>query len=222
MKVCTDACLFGAYIARLLAEGGEEIAHILDMGMGSGLLALMLAQKLPSSRLDGLELNPEAHAQAMENFNRSPWKDRLRAVQGDARTWMGEKPYDFIICNPPFYENDLKSGQQGRDQAMHASALNHVELLCALKRLLTRDGRFALLLPPAPFERFRRMAAEAAFFPQRLLKVRHSAGGPVFRSIGLFGRNPMDSGPEELLIYAFGQTYSSGFTELLKDYYLYL
>src|SRR5271154_3865208 len=104
MKVCTDSCILGAWSATRL----HDAKKILDIGSGTGLLPLMLAQ-YSHSEIDGIELDHESYKQAEENINESPWSDRLQIMEGDARYYPYKEKYDFIISNPPFFESDLQS-----------------------------------------------------------------------------------------------------------------
>lgn len=216
MKVCTDACVQGAFTAAF----AKQEPRILDIGAGTGLLSLMLAQQ-SNAVIDALELDGSAFRQAAENFKASPWHSRLHALHQDVQTYAPAAPYPFIITNPPFYENDLKGPDSRRNAAMHATTLDYATLLNAIRRLLTPDGRFSVLLPYEGFQRFREMAEAAGYILQELLEVRQRPGYGFFRSIGIFGRGG-ETHVRELTIQGAGVQYTPEFTALLKDYYLYL
>src|SRR5688572_17826532 len=123
MKVCTDACIFGAYAANIISNSASQILKCLDIGTGTGLLSLMIAQKTRAI-IDAIEIEEDAFIQAKENFSNSPWRQRLRAVHTDAKhlsTWV---KYDFIVSNPPFYQNDLVSPLKTKNVAKHDTSLN--------------------------------------------------------------------------------------------------
>lgn len=221
MKVCTDACIQGAFTARYLAAGPVEASHILDIGAGTGLLSLMLAQQVPA-RITGIELDEAAAGQAGQNFAASPWAERLQITQGDIRSFPGRQAYDFIISNPPFYEADLKSNDPLRNQAMHATELGYAALLQAITAHLAPGGGFSMLLPYQQFRAFCAQAAAAGFFPVQVLNIRQSVQHDHFRSVGIFGRQELRPETASMAIYDEGQTYTAAFVELLKEYYLYL
>jgi tRNA1Val (adenine37-N6)-methyltransferase len=146
MKVCTDACLFGAWVADKLNKKEINPKKIFDIGCGTGLLSLMLAQKT-SVNIDAIEIDAEAFLQATENVAISPWKDRVNIFHGPLNQFAVHEKYDFIICNPPFYENQLKSDNEGRNAAMHSTTLSFLELTNAIKNNLSNTGQAAVLIP---------------------------------------------------------------------------
>lgn len=220
MKVTTDACLFGAWVADQLQ--GEPAGNVLDVGAGSGLLSLMIAQK-SGSLIDAVELDPDAGAQAAENFTASPWKERLQSITADIRDYAPGRQYGVIVSNPPFYENLLSSADEARNLAHHSSALSLQELLHNIRRLLAPGGRFFLLLP------FRRQAEAAAvigsagLFLHQHITVRPVESRPPFRLLLSGGTAPVEKRREEewVIQQATGH-YTHRFTDLLEAYYLYL
>lgn len=223
MKVCTDACLQGAYTAAYLRTNNPDIQRILDIGTGTGLLSLMLAQQLPDANITGIELDTAAVDQTGSNFAASPWSERLEVVETDAREMAADVQYDFIITNPPFYESDLKSSDHLRNQAMHATTLDYNDLLKVIDRQLKEEGEFSILLPYRPFAAFEAMANAAGFYPGEVLHVKQSERHEHFRSIGIFSRKQNTPRTASMAIReANGNTYTPAFVELLKSYYLYL
>ena len=144
MKVCTDACVFGAFVAEYLAS--QKINNCLDIGTGTGLLSLMLAQKNDMG-MDTVEINTEAYLQAKENIENSIYKNKISIHNQNILEFDNNKKYDFIITNPPFYEGDLMSSQQNKNQAKHNESLTLPKLLQSIIRLLKDNGEFAVLLP---------------------------------------------------------------------------
>lgn len=241
MKVCTDACIQGAFTALHVGRPGR----VLDIGAGTGLLSLMLAQGAdegiagpgagsaengdgpgdPASAplIDAIELDAGAAAQAQQNFEASPWKERLRLIHEDVRDYRPDFSYSFIITNPPFYENALKSPDTQRNAAMHAVSLDYEALLAAISRLLSADGRFSVLLPYEGFQRFRGLAEAAGFVLQELLEVRQAPGRAYFRAVGIFARAlSAVTQRQELTIHDDQRQYTPAFIQLLKPYYLNL
>lgn len=222
MKVCTDACIQGAFTARYLADKGPGVVSgLLDIGTGTGLLSLLLAQQV-SGHITAVELDEAAYEQASANFAASPWADRMEVRQGDIRAWVGDGCFDFIITNPPFYEEDLKSQDQLRNQAMHATTLNYQELLAAISRLLTADGAFSILLPYRYFGTFRELATGYGLHLTTALHVSQRTGKDYFRSVGIFSRQVREPEIQQMDIYQEQHIYTPSFITLLKDYYLYL
>ncbi|RAI97865.1 tRNA1Val (adenine37-N6)-methyltransferase [Chitinophaga skermanii] len=221
MKVCTDACIQGAYTAQYL-QNTPHIHRILDIGTGTGLLSLMLAQKSPAI-IDAVELDINAYEQAKGNFAESPWNDRLHIIQSDIQALEAPNKYDFIITNPPFYEQALKSSDHLRNQAMHATTLSYKALLTAIDHNLLPNGEFSVLLPYEPFKDFLALATTMGFTLHNRLDVQQSPKHSYFRTVGIFSRNTHPQPITNTLIIKDEQNqYSPTFINLLKDYYLYL
>jgi tRNA1Val (adenine37-N6)-methyltransferase len=183
MKVTTDACLFGAYCAERLKQNAK---NILDIGTGTGLLSLMLAQKNSTSLIDAVEIEEQAALQAKQNFQQSPWIERLKihntSIQQFSHTTKNQ--FDFIITNPPFFNNDLKSDQQNRNLALHSTALNFEELIHCIKKLLSPTGKFAVLLPYHRTAAFILLAND--FCIEEKVLVKQTLSHNYFRSILIF------------------------------------
>lgn len=219
MKVCTDACLQGAYTAAYLR--GSNVRRILDIGTGTGLLSLMLAQELPDTVFHAIELDVAAAGQAAANFEASPWNRRLSVMVADARELPVTEAYDFIITNPPFYETALKSSDKLRNLAMHATTLDYRALLQVIAAQLNPSGAFSVLLPYSVFDGFRELAAAEGYLPEKILHVKQSEKHDRFRTIGIFRRNAGTADTHTIVIKGADQ-YTVEFTVLLKPYYLYL
>jgi len=223
MKVCTDACLQGASTAAYLQTNKPGIQRILDIGTGTGLLSLMLAQQLSSATITAIELDAAAAGQARTNFTASPWSERLQVIETDAREMATDVQYDFIITNPPFYESDLKSDNHLRNQAMHATTLDYNDLLKVIDRQLAEGGEFSILLPYRPFGEFLVLAGTAGFYLKEVVHVKQSERHAYFRSIGIFGREQNEPKVASMAIReADQQVYTPVFVSLLQPYYLYL
>jgi tRNA1Val (adenine37-N6)-methyltransferase len=218
MKVCTDSCLFGAWVAEKLKS--EETEHILDIGTGTGLLSLMLAQK-SNATVDAIEIDETASRQAQENFELSPYKERLSVANADVRNYRFEKCYDLIICNAPFYDNNLKSEDQRRNTALHSTALSFEELILTAKQALRAGGVFAVLLPFSRGGVFTSLAEKHGLFLSDEVRVKQSEKHTYFRSMLLFSTRQSDIRRSEITIKIEG-TYAADFTQLLKEYYLFL
>ncbi|MFY0256115.1 tRNA1(Val) (adenine(37)-N6)-methyltransferase [Chitinophaga sp. 30R24] len=221
MKVCTDACIQGAFTAQYLAARETTAPAILDIGAGTGLLSLMLAQRVDAA-ITAVELDAAAAAQAAQNFTASPWGNRITLTQQDIRKMEDEVKYDFIITNPPFYESALKSGHVQKDQAMHATNLSYRELIAAIGRQLLPAGEVSVLLPYTAFDTFQVLAAAAGYHLKETLYIRQSIQHGFFRTVGIFSRIPSITKVNELSVYDANRVYTSAFVELLQPYYLYL
>lgn len=220
MKVCTDSCLLGAWVAEKISSRQIDAGNVLDIGAGTGVLSLMIAQKSPAY-IDAIEIEENAFVQARDNFSASPWSPRLQAFYSDATIFKQEKKYDLIISNPPFYENDVPSVKRNKNIAMHNAGLTFDVLIAAIKRNLSCQGSFVLLLPFHRMAYFEKLALENNFFPEEKLLVRPSLQHHFFRAILLFGETKMPPLVKELCIKK-DTAYTEDFTSLLKDYYLYL
>jgi len=221
MKVCTDACLFGAYTADLIIKEHISITQCLDIGTGTGLLSLMLAQKLDCA-IDAVEIDNRSYRQAAGNFRHSPWNNRLAVFNTDINKFETEKKYDCIISNPPFFEGDLKSDEQSKNAAKHDSTLTLIELLEKVLDLLTGDGIFAVLLPYKRVKYFIEEAEKKGLHLFHRAMVKQTPLHSQFRGMLYFSRKHTESTKKEIAIKNEMGDYSPRFTELLKDYYLYL
>jgi len=221
MKVTTDGCLFGGIAAAKIQKTKINIQSTLDIGTGTGLLSLMLAQKLTTT-IDAVEIDEATSSQAKENFAGSPWKDRLHIYNADILTFASDKKYDCIITNPPFFEDDLRSSDINKNNAKHDTALTLKQLLQAIDLHLKEDGIFFILLPFHRVAYFEKEAAVFNFFPAEKINVRQMPTHDLFRTILLFTTKEIPINIEELTIKENDNTYTAGFTELLKDFYLHL
>jgi len=223
MKVCTDACLQGAFTAAWLQKNQPGIIQLMDIGTGTGLLSLMLAQVTSDAVITAIEMDPAAAEQARANFGASPWKERLRVIEQDARNLPSMHSFDFIITNPPFYEADLKGDDRLRNQAMHTTTLDYNALLKVIDGQLSASGSFSVLLPYKPFALFEELAQKTGFWLQEAVHVKQSEQHGYFRSIGIFSRFQQTPEVHSIAIRdADHKHYTPAFITLLEPYYLYL
>lgn len=217
MKVCTDACLFGAYMANEMKDSNS----ILDIGTGTGLLSLQLAQK-SNAQIDTVEIDAAAFEQAKENIALSPWQERIHIFNTDINNFNPQKKYDYIISNPPFFEADLKSADDKKNAAKHDSSLTLADLLNNISRLLSENGFFAVLIPFHRTDYFVTAAAAMHFHLAKKIYVKQTPAHQYFRSILIFSRKSEILKEETILIKNEHGEYSEVFSELLREYYLYL
>ncbi|MHB1922859.1 MAG: tRNA1(Val) (adenine(37)-N6)-methyltransferase [Chitinophagaceae bacterium] len=221
MKVCTDSCLFGAFTAKFIQGSSIQPNRILDIGTGSGLLTLMVAQKF-AGPIDAIEVDEGSFNQATFNFQQSPWKDQIRIFREDIRFWGSETYYDFILCNPPFFENDLPSTSLRKNTARHSAILSHEKLLVAIQSHLNPSGNFGVLLPHDQFDFFQSLAFGFDFHALQILEVRPTQNHPFTRTMAIFKLGKSIGEKEQMTILELDGNYSKTFRELLADYYLKL
>lgn len=223
MKVTTDGCLFGG-LSPALAEG-EGVLRVLDIGTGTGLLALMFAQKKQNAFIDAIEIDKDSAEQSAENIAASPWADRIKVIHADAREYSFTYHYDVIISNPPFYENELKADDKKKNIAHHGDELSLTELLFIIKNNISPSGTFFLLLPYKRNEEIKNLLVENDLSISNMLFVKQSVQHGYFR-IMLTGKLKVSESNEtvidEIAIRDDQQQYTSSFKDLLKDYYLHL
>ncbi len=217
MKVCTDACLFGGRIASLIE--GSSIQNILDIGTGTGLLSLMLAQ-ICSANIDAIEIDKDAVNQASENFLASPWKDRLTAYHDDAKTFDKSTRYDLIISNPPFYDKDLLSDDEQRNTALHSTSFTLADLLQTANRLLANNGHLAVLIPYRRMQYFDDEIQTAGFAIEQKVLVKQTPTHDYFRCMYWLQRGTVNDPSEQEIIIRSPDKYTEEFYSYVKDYYL--
>jgi len=218
MKVCTDACILGAWFS----EKTAAYSSILDIGSGTGLLMLMLAQKHKGDIL-GIELDLSAFKQLKDNIGQSKWKGELKVFPGDVRHFNFPHKFDFIISNPPFYEGDLEAGSHTKNLARHSKELTLTELLTAVDDNLSAEGSFGILLPYHRVQYFEDLASTRHFHLRERLLIRKTPRHDLFRAVLHFSRNKENFVPQtELSIQDEQGMYTEDFVELMRDYYLKL
>lgn len=217
MKVGTDSILLGAW----LALSGDE-RHILDIGSGSGVLALMMAQR-SHAQIDGVEIEPLAAEQGAENFHASPWSDRLtmHPLSLQAFAAVTTRRYDLIVSNPPYFSPGVACRTAARATARYTDSLDHQTLLRQAAALSSAQGRLALVLPSDAAEAVIRHAQACGWFPLHQTAVRDRAEKPVRRALLLLGRTPGPFQSDTLVIRDNSSEYSCIFRSLTKDFYLF-
>lgn len=222
MKVCTDACIFGAWYASKMETGHPDAKLGLDIGSGTGLLMLMMAQK-STAEIHGVEIGETCYQQLRRNLANSPWSQRLQAVNADVRNHAYAGKYDFIISNPPFYDNDLSSPHEAKQLAMHSKQLNLEELVSITADYLSPGGNAGILLPYHRAGRFEKFAALRGLYKSEALIIKQTPKHDWFRSIGIYSFSQTETvRTSELTIKDESGNYTPGFIDLLKPYYLHL
>jgi len=221
MKVGTDGILLGAWAMM------QSPHRILDIGTGTGLIALMLAQRFSDADIQGVEVDATACEQACENFQASPWSHRLTAVCGCIRSFASRAEqrsrYCLIVSNPPWFNESLKSGDPQRDQARHTDSLDSAGLISAVASLLSEHGRFCTILPVEQKSQFLSLAEDRGFFCQHCCDVLPTRAKPAKRTLLELSRHkPAQETQHSQLVVETDQrhVYTSGFMALTKDFYL--
>jgi tRNA1Val (adenine37-N6)-methyltransferase len=219
MKVTTDGCLFGAWVAQQLAA--TTVKKALDIGSGSGLLSLMVAQQAKVI-IDAVELEPAAAEQAKENVAASPWQDKITVHQTDILDFNGG-PYDVIFSNPPFYEAEIAASTKAKNMAHHAEGLRLEDLLRKAASLVTKEGDVFLMLPYKRLHAINKMLQVSNWHVLRQVVVHPTTAHLPFRLLlHVSKQQKFDTKSEALFIKESNGQYATSFIQLLKDYYLYL
>lgn len=212
LKVGTDGVLLGAW-----THWGHA-NRILDIGTGTGLLALIAAQRNATAHIDAVEIDDAAAAQAAENAAASPWVGRVRIHRMDVRRLRASEPYDIIVCNPPFYAGEMGSPDARKGVAKHGGELSFAELLDAVDRLLAEVGRFNVIVPVDREADLLREAAHVGLGPSRRCVVRYLASKPPKRVLLELRRGPSKVEEEEVAVEEDGPfDYSAKYQALLSD-----
>jgi tRNA1Val (adenine37-N6)-methyltransferase len=217
MKVSTDSCLFGAWVAEKL----NDEKSILDIGAGTGLLSLMLAQK-SKAEIDAVEIEMVCYHQMSENILASPWAQRCKPFNKDIRQFHPDKKYDLILSNPPFYENQLRSDKEGINLARHDDGLQLKDLFVEVVRLLDADGSFFLLLPSYRKEECINTALSFNMHPTAIADIKQTPKHNSFRTLFCFEQYEQVVTNESIIIKENDNDYSQRFSAMMKDYYLHL
>jgi tRNA1Val (adenine37-N6)-methyltransferase len=215
MKVSTDSCLFGAWVASRIPSG---TSRILDIGAGTGLLSLMAAQCCDAD-IEAVEIEAGCFGQLKENIEGSPWTSRIRPVEADIRKYQAPA-YDLIISNPPFYEQQLVSPDPGANAARHSTELGLGELLDVICRLRGLHGLAAILLPFYRKEELLTMAGKKGLYPSSIMDARHSPSHPWYRTMVMFSGQQQEPIRESISVRNTGGQYTDEFSALLEPYYL--
>jgi len=227
MKIGTDGVLLGAW-----TPIDNNPFSILDIGTGTGIIALMLAQRSAAEQIDALEIDEDAYEQATDNFENSPWNDRLFCFHAGLDEFVEEleddpsdselaQQYDLIVSNPPFYSEDYKSSNDQRDLARFQDAMPFEELIEAAALLLSENGIFSVITPFKEEENFLALAKEYELYPIKITRLKGTPTTETKRSLLAFSRNSVSNFPvDELIIETERHIYTAEYIALTKDFYL--
>lgn len=216
MKVGTDGTLLGAW-----AEMERNDGRVLDIGTGTGLIALMMAQRYPEAKVTAIDIDEMAVSQAVENVQGSSFADRIEVFQADVNTFEPTEMFDSIVCNPPFFNNALICPDNQRTQARHTLSLSYQQLMAAAWRLLRDEGVFSLIIPNDFFQQLESEAHLAGFFLTRVFGVRTIEGKPIKRYLIELRKHPyIELIKKDVMIEDEPNVRSIWYRELTKDFYI--
>jgi tRNA1Val (adenine37-N6)-methyltransferase len=216
MKVGTDAILLGAWATTV------NPTAILDVGTGTGILALMLAQRFPNAVVEAVEIDEPASCQAAVNFAASPWSDRLSVTHAEVQDFPFVRPYSLMVCNPPYFHNSLKPDNDARRAARHDDSLSSGELAGAANRLLAQDGRLSVILPTNQRDAFVIEAGSEGLYCVRQRLVHPTPQHPPNRILLEFSTDSSSPVVEEraMIVELTRHQYSREYIDLAKQFLL--
>lgn len=218
MKVGTDGVLLGGWAPC------ENARHILDIGTGSGLVALMLAQRSqPDTRIDAVDIDADAAVQAAENFLASPWEARMRVFHQDIGEFIRTAPevrYDLIVSNPPYFAPAVACRDSARETARYTTSLDHPQLLQHAAQLITPDGLLCVVLPYTTGQDFIVAAGEQNWFLHTQIAVSDKPDTPFHRILIALSRRPCSAQHRTMSIKTEEGNYSADFKSFISGFYL--
>ena len=216
MKVGTDGTLLGAW-----ALASESPCRILDIGTGTGLIALMMAQRYPQAKVTAIDIDDGAVRQSKENVSASPFVDRINVIKADVLTFEEEEKYDSIVCNPPFFEDSLTCPDPQRTEARHTVSLGYRQLMEVAFRLLKDDGRFSLIIPSDCRERLESEAHLRGFFLSRVCSIQTTPKKAPKRYMIELSKQPVNEvDTTNGILESSPQVRSDWYRELTKEFYI--
>jgi len=216
MKVGTDAMILGAW------TDVNHVDTILDIGTGTGVLALMLAQRCDAMTIDAVEIVADAYEEAVENFENSPWSDRLFCYHASVQELAAatDEGYDVIICNPPYFPPSKIKSYNGRTLARETHLLNHLTLLKNTKKLLSPNGTCAFSIPFEIESFFIELAQNMGLYLQRRMRMRDKMENEPVRSFLQFGFNKKEVADNILTLKEADNSYTEQYKDLTKEFYI--
>ncbi len=219
MKVCTDSCLFGAWVKDYLSN--QVINSILDIGTGTGLISLMLVQQFSDAVCHSIEIDKEASEEASKNFANSKWAGLFTVFHQDFKEYNPTVKYDLIISNPPFFKNHLTSSDKKRNAAMHSDDFSLTELFSRSSNIVNDNGYLACLIPYNRTVETLEILKTTGWFAEKVTYVKQTPTHDYFRTM-LICRKQTYTKIEDEIIIKDNQQYTAKFSKLLQDYYLFL
>jgi len=216
MKVGTDAVLLGAW------AGINDPDNILDIGTGSGLIALMMAQRFQTGNIQAIDIHLPSIIQSKENFNHSPWKNRLSASHISLQEFASDNKtkYDLVVSNPPYFTNSLLPPDPSKKLARHTASLSYLEIVQGLCKVMDADGCFCLILPYENLDLFEIHANENGLYKSRQLNIIPVKGRKPNRLLSEWRFKPSVTKTDSLTIRSDIHTYSEEYKRFTGDFYL--
>lgn len=214
MKINTDGVLLAA-----MAEGNGP-KRILDIGTGTGVLALMMAQRFENAKIEAVEIEEQASVTANINFKSSIFKDRLRINNIAIAQFDSAQKFDLIISNPPFFVNDLKNVEEKKGIARHTDEQFFVSLIEKVSQFLSNDGSFWFILPIKQAEILIKYGLEKGLYLAKKIELHSDQSKPAFRWVVCLDRINVETKIEQFYIYESEKIYTKAYKELLKDFFL--
>lgn len=217
MKVSTDACIQGAW-----TPIDDSVKKILDIGTGTGLLSLMLAQRNGLAMIDAIEIDEQAAIQAKENIATSPWYDRINVIQADATLHTFSNKHDLVICNPPFFQNSLLGPSEERNRARHTLSLSYEDMFTIFEKCLNTGGRASIMLPYTEHKQWEALLKSRGWYIIHRLLIQAKQNTHTIRVVSICSRNNNSSNDETLAVRKNASEYTDEFNQLLAPFYLHL
>jgi tRNA1Val (adenine37-N6)-methyltransferase len=214
MRINTDGVLLGAIVTQL------QPLYILDIGTGTGVIAMMLAQRFTEAKVTAVEIDGPAAFRAASNFERSPFAARLQVHHSDIKTYQSDDQYDLIVANPPYFVNDLKNPELRKGLARHADHHFFDALLRKVATILSQNGTFWVILPSKQAQELITNAVLFKLFPHKVIHVHSDATKPMFRQIICLGFSTAPLLQENFYIYSAAGVYTDAYKNLLKNFFL--
>ncbi len=220
MKIGTDAVLLGAWCSL-----GEYPDAILDIGSGTGVISLMLAQRSDAMTIDAVEIDADAYEQTVANFELSDWGDRLFCynapfIEFAKEIAEEEETYDIIVSNPPFYTDNFETENEARNKARFTSSLSFEELIHGVSKILSENGIFSVIIPFKEEVNFVKLAMNSKLFLSNMCHVKGNEKTEIKRSLLTFSFHEKQIKKEELVIEKERHQYTDAYINLTKDFYL--
>ncbi|MGB1247322.1 MAG: tRNA1(Val) (adenine(37)-N6)-methyltransferase [Chitinophagales bacterium] len=216
MKIGTDGVLLGAWTSH------PDPQYILDIGTGTGVIALMMAQRFPKAKIIAIEIDDNAFTQAKENFAQSKWKDRLTAIHSSLQDFQSTIQFDLIVSNPPFFNQSFLPTEKNRATARHTAELSFEKLLLHTKKMMAKNGKAAFIIPYESSNSFQKLAESNKLYLHNWCKVKGNSASKFKRSLFSFeGQKTEDiNDTKALVIEKERHQYTEEYKALVKDFYL--